>query len=240
LWFFPVFLASLLAALATAYQVHVLPPRLESRTLGYGTASTTVLLDSERSPLRDVDRDIEPLAVRAQFYAALMASDRLRAAVARRLDVPKDAVGINIGSNEDPEARVSALSPEIRANALTFEGARYRLLVQATGGLPLVEIDSLAGSKEQAARSASAAGEALVAEIERRQRQVADDAADRNGTTPSVLGTPIGSDVTKGLSMVMAAAVFLLAFVGLTLFVLALDNLVSGLRRDGLEPRGDG
>jgi hypothetical protein len=230
-----VFLVSLLIGLTTVFNVSFIPPKLEERTLGYGTGSSTVLLDSARSPLRDADEELEPLAQRAQLYTNLMTSDRMAAVIADRLEVPRDSVVFNVGQLTDPASRAQAVGPEIRANSLVFEGARYRFLVSAPGGLPLIQIEALAPSAKDARRAARVAASALVADVESAQRRFGDPRTG-NPIEARVLGRPIGSEVTEDLDVPLAVGVTLLSFAGLSILLLALTNLISGLRAGAWRP----
>jgi hypothetical protein len=227
----PIILIALYVGASTGYKVSLSPPELQSRQLGYGIASSTVLLDARRSPLRDISQRIDPLALRARFYAILLMSDRLRADVARRLDVPLEEVAFNAGRANDPADRAQALGPEVRANALIFEGARFRFLVEAQGGLPLVDIDALARTDTDAARGAEAAADALVAEVGRRQRAVAQTEDEADTLVAQKLGEPSGSQVTPGMDLPLSIGIGFLTLVGLTVLLLAVANLLQGLRR---------
>ena len=228
---------SALAGLFSAYEITLRPPGLEKRELGYGTASLTILLDAEVSPLRDAEADLAPLVLRAQLYAAFLQSERVRRRLARRLNISVSELALVGQAAQNPRAQANAGAAEQRGSTLAYEGARYRLTINAQPSIPLIAVNVLGPSGPAAARLARVVRTEFVDAIRRDARRI--DRPGVNRLTATAVGTPVAGQVSQGASIPVAAAVAMLTFVALTLLALLLGNIIQSLYTEPRVRRGD-
>lgn len=217
------------AAWAATFKI-TFPPSLESPSIEFGSASTQVLLDTERSsPLVDLGSEIDPLATRAQVYTRLVESDPARAAITAAAGYrPAEVLITGRTSLESFTRAASEPAAEQRATELAGEGHVKRLLFAADPGLPVISIFAQAPTPTEAVRLADGAAEGLIDYV---------GTIESTTTPPETrvvlrqLGPAHGSWVNEGASRSLALMVFFGVFAVWCLLVLFGSNVVAALRK---------
>lgn len=218
-----------LVAWSTAFKV-TFPPSFQSKSIEFGVASTQVLLDAGRSPLGDIETEIEPLAVRAQVYARLVESPPAARTIAEKAGLEPGSIIIT-GHTATADLTRSAREPtaEERGQQLGGEANLRRILFSAELDLPVLAIFAQAPTPEEAIRIANAGAAGLIEYAETLQTNQSTRLATR--VEVRQLGDARGGWVNKGASKALA----LLAFAGVLIvwcfLVLLGSNLVESLRR---------
>jgi len=202
----------LIAAVAAILSVYSLNGgKLKARSLQHSSASTQVIVDSQKSVLGNATQPFEPLAQRAWVYANFMTSPSF-------LDVVGKQVGLTgaqlyaAGPVNVNEPRSEQEPTDLKRNVqITGETKPYRLSYEAQEKLPTITINSQAPTTAQAVALANAAAGGL-------QSYVATSESEE-GITPGSrvvirqLGPASGAVVDGGISKSLAAMVFVLVFV---------------------------
>ena len=85
-------LIAMFASLLSVYQLSLFPPSMSSRTNVFAAASTQILVDTPKSAFADLDYDLDPLETRANVFARFLASPVALEMIARKADLPLDAI----------------------------------------------------------------------------------------------------------------------------------------------------
>jgi hypothetical protein len=218
-------LVAVYVGLSSAYTVSLFPPSAKDDSLQIGAAQTSVLLDSRQSSLVDLNKDLQPLASRAQIFAQFMRSGPLTEAIARRVHLDPTQI-----TTAGPYGGASGQQPaEPRANTLRGDGLSYRLLFQAsaaTQGLPIIDIYATAPTASAATRLATAAVDAL--------KSYAFYTAENSGVPGSQriqvqqISKPVGGVINPGVAKKTVALTTIAVFAGLCVLILVL----GGIRRN--------
>ena len=83
-WAAAILVAAIAVGTLAAYRVSFDPLGFDRREVQNGAAVTQVLVDSQRSSLVDLEREIEPLSARAQVFTEFLKTEPVRARIARR------------------------------------------------------------------------------------------------------------------------------------------------------------
>jgi hypothetical protein len=222
-------------ALALAYRISVLPPGLAHRSISNGTAATHILVDSPRSSVADLNRSFDPLVARAQVFSELMTTAPVVDRIAKIAGVPASAITatsdhstLNVPTSEvEPTANV-------RSNAITDEGLRYRITFRAEPEQPTVTIFGQAPTAAGAMKIADAAAKGAAEWVKETQdRQLVPDS---RRTQLTQLGAATGGTVNSGASRIVAALAFV-AILGVgSLLVLLVGNTLPAVRRANAHP----
>jgi hypothetical protein len=217
-------------AYAVTFKV-TFPPGFEPRGIEFGAASTKILIDAGRSPLLDVEAEVDPLSTRAQVYARLVESDPVKEAIAREAGFEPDE--IVIGGRTAISTFRSAREPaaEQRANQLAEESQQKRLLFSAEEELPVLSIFAQGRTANEAIRLADAGAQGLIAYVETLQARGSVRAASK--VELRQLGGARGALVNPSASETLALLVFVGVFVFWCIIVLLGANVVTGLRDAG-------
>jgi hypothetical protein len=218
-----VMLCALAAAASTQYRL----PSFEPRSYEFGAAQTQMLVDSAVSPLADVRRDVEPLAMRAVVYARFMTSATVREAIAREAQIPVEALDVSAPFNIGEARFIREPPAERRANELLSEGHIYRMLLSAEEGLPIVTVSTQAPTAHEARRVANAGVTALAEYVAGLQTST----PPRRRIEIRPLGAARGGLVNDGASKVMGLLTFLATFALGCLVILGLSGSVRLWRR---------
>lgn len=204
LWLIPVILLAAAAYLAVAYRVSVNPPGLESRSLSYGFASSSVLVDSERSALASVELPVAALGERAAVYAELLASDGVLQRIGAEAGVPWRTISVDVSASNLPTE-----GPE-RGVELVGDTRSREILARVVTGQPIIDISTQAQSAREAIVLAQAASVALPDYINDLQADQEIEGPRRVTVTP--VGRPSGGLVGESNNVMMgifaAIAVF--------------------------------
>ena len=224
-------MAVLLAALAALWSVaaiRVSPPGLKPRALDIASAETQVVVDTPYSTVVDLRQgvdDIEPLKERAVLIGTLMATQAVRADIARRAHIAADRVQV-VAPRTPEQPRSLAQSGEKKGPGDLFKSTdRYSLDIQANPTIPLLSIKAQAPTPAKAQELANAAVSGLNDYL--RRLAASEDTPDSLRVTLRQLGTADGEVINHSVQAQVIVVVFL--------FVLALACaaavLVSRVRR---------
>jgi hypothetical protein len=222
-----VFLAAL-AALWSVSAIQVTPPGLKPRALDIASAETQVVVDTPYSTVVDLRQgvnDIEPLKERALLIGTLMATQTVRADIARRAHVAADRVQV-VAPRTPGQPRPLAESGEKKGPGDLFKSTdQYRLDIEANPTIPLLSVKAQAPTPAKAQELANAAVSGLNDYL--RRLAASEDTPDSLRITLRQLGTASGEVINDGVQTQVIIVVFL--------FVLALSCaaslLVSRVRR---------
>jgi capsular polysaccharide biosynthesis protein len=235
-------LGALIAAFAAIFSVyHLEGGKLKSRSLQYSAASTQVLVDSSSSVLGSVSQASEPLNVRAQVYANLMASPAFLNIVAQQVGLSGSQL-YAAGPVKASEARVEQEPTDLKRNVeITGETKPYRLSFESQQELPTITISSQAPSTAQAVALANAAAAGLqryVASV-----QSADGTSPHSDVVIRQLGPASGAVVDGGIGKTLAVLVFVAVFLLWCVLLLVAERFRLAWSESALEiitPRGGG
>jgi hypothetical protein len=235
LWVLGAFVVALGAGVVAVYRVDLgVPPKLERRSLTYGTGRVQLLVDSPRSPLVDVSAPVDAVTTRAQLYASFIRSSQVVEAIAHEVGIP--AGQLYIANAARPSLVTQSRIAEQRANALFYEVSGYRLYVSTEPQLPVITISGLAPSGPEAARLVNGASTAVTKLVREREQDAAITL--RNRVEVSQLGRPAGSTLNSGVRKQVALLVFVITLALGCLLVLVGANIAGGIRRLASEGTG--
>jgi hypothetical protein len=222
-------------ALALAYRISVFPPGLTHRSISNGTAETHILVDSPRSSVADLNRSFDPLVARAQVFSELMTTAPVVDRIAKIAGVPASAITAT-SDNSTLNVPTSEVEPtaNVRSNAITDEGLRYRITFRAEPEQPTVTIFGQAPTAAGAIKIANAAAKGAAEWVKETQdRQLVPDS---RRTQLTQLGAATGGTVNTGASRIVAALAFV-AILGVgSLLILLVGNTLPAVRRANAQP----
>jgi hypothetical protein len=158
IWVGLVIVLAVAGALATTYDVSLSPPGLtKPKTIESASASAELLIDSPRSAVGNLRTPLAPLSERTSIVALLLESVPVRAAIAESAGISPRELAINsdVGGTADP-------GQTRRSSQLVAESSPYR--VQARGaaeGVPILIVDTVAPTLEEALALANGSAEAI-------------------------------------------------------------------------------
>jgi hypothetical protein len=254
-------LVAALAAINAGYRVDLDPLSVEQRGGTQGAARMVLYVDSPRPSLVTSADDYETLTSRAQILAHFIDSGEVRRRVARRLDVPVEAIAVEGPFSDAPGSQNVQPAAQQRANALLGRGAELDVFVDTEANVPTITLFLQAPTGERAERLGNAVAESLQAyvraltegarsgELERARDEALALEADRDrnlsaaeerrqrralldrGTTIVAVGDPIGDNVRDQTGMVVVVLVFAGVIVAWCVALLLLSGLVRTVRR---------
>ena len=224
---------AVLAGLAVNYHISVSPFGLSERVSTTSAAHTRLQLDApEQPPTVDLDSGVaDTLGLRAGLVADLMATDRVREAIAKRSGIAPSELAILSPASGAPPLPVPLGVEAADAARLTSEP--YVLALAADPKIPIVSFSAIAPDAASARRIARAATESYKAIVE----SDADNAPPKFRLSVVDLGLIRTSTTvdrpSKAIGVAAAIAVFTL--------IAALLVLVAGIRgRLSRRPTGGG
>jgi hypothetical protein len=224
LWLIPVAIIAAIVAVTVLYRVSSLvPPRLESKSFAYGTATTQLLVDAPDSVLIDLEPSIDALAERAQIYARLLGSESVRMGTARRVGVRPGSIlidGSARGGGEPAEGE--------RSVQLAGQSVGRRVIYTVGEGSPVIQISSQAPTAGEAVRLADGASLALADYIGQLQGMQGLEREER--ITVTRLQESNGGIVTEEVAVPLALAGGLGVLAVGVLTILVIPTLVRYLR----------
>jgi hypothetical protein len=219
--------AAALAAVLAVYDVSF-PPSVSKRDQQEARGSVEILVDSSKSPIADVGRELEPLTSRAGVFARYLAGGDVVKLIAERTGVPLKKIEVAGPAPQPGEAPGIATPPPV---TLPYELE----IAQQDAALPILNIATRAPTVEAARSLAAAAPGALrriVIGIQRRQG-IPDD----KRVTFRELG-PAEANVDKSaLGAKAALFAFIVVFGLLVLLILVWPRFASAWRGADLEPQ---
>jgi capsular polysaccharide biosynthesis protein len=213
------------AALAVGYKVSLNPPKLESRAVPSGQATTQILVDSPQSAIADLKQDTAPLVTRATVFAQFMTSSTIRERISRATGIPEDQITAE-GPFSGPGEEQNAVTPsEARGSQVRAQTHPYRLTFVAQEQLPLVSVYASAPTADLAAKLADGVYTAVHGYVD--EIASADETNPEHRVTVRQLGTAGSATVYKGGSK----ALMVLAFLAIVILGCLLIIIIAALRR---------
>ena len=205
---------ALLAAVASVHHFTFLPPGLQgARHLEIAGAAAHAVVDQPKSVIADTRTkaaDFESRPARAVLMAELMGSAPVRARISRDLKIPVDAIATDDPVTVNAPAVFHEPDSERRADAIAHAAAPYRLNIQPSPNLPILDIYAQAPTPRDAERLAGGAIVALRAYLA--------DLAVKDGADPAAqvrlqqLGPARGKVINGGAAPTIAVFTFLVVF----------------------------
>jgi capsular polysaccharide biosynthesis protein len=225
-----VLLIATAAALATGYKVGFNPPKLESRAVPSGQATTQILVDSPQSAIADLKQDTAPLVTRATVFAQFMTSSTIRERISAATGIPANQITAE-GPFSGPGADQNAVTPsEARGSQVRAQTHPYRLTFVAQEQIPLVSVYASGPTAELAAKLANGVFVAVKGYVD--EIAAADSTNPEHRVTVRQLGSAGASTVQTGGSK----AVMVLAFLAITIFGCLFIILLAAIRRSSQKP----
>jgi hypothetical protein len=224
-------LIAMFVAVWSVANVRLVPPELTPRALDLATASAQVVVDTPRSSvvdLRQATYDILPLKNRAVLIGTLMASQAVRADIARRAGLPTDRLQVVAPRTPQQPRPVEQSGAKKGPGDLLASTDQFRLDVQANPTVPLLSIDAQAPTAPEAQRLANAA----VAGLGDYMNRVS--ASDSTPGTQQVrlrrLGTTKGTVINTGIRLQAVFVVFAIVFALACAATVLIDRVRRGWR----------
>jgi hypothetical protein len=225
-----VFLCATAAALGTGYKVGINPPKLESKAVPSGEATTQILIDSPQSAIADLKQDTAPLVTRATVFAQFMTSSTIRDLIAAKTGIPADEITAE-GPFSGPGEDQNTVTPsEARGGQVRAQTHPYRLTFVAQDQIPLVSVYASAPTADEAAKLANGVFAAVKGYVD--QIAATDATNPDHRVTVRQLGSAGSSTVIKGGSK----AIMVLAFLAIMILGCLLIIAIAAIRRSGKPP----
>jgi hypothetical protein len=223
-------LAAVLAAIvavAAIYDIGFAPPSLSKRDHVEASGSVEILIDSAKSPIADVARNLEPLTARAGVFARYIAGGNVIARIAKDTGIPFREIEVAGPAPLPGEATgVSEPPPQLRP---------YGIEIAQRDELPILHVATRAPTVAEAralATAAPAAVRAIVSSIQEKQQ-----IPDAKRVTFRVLGPAQARPVTDALGAKVAVLIFFVVFALGLLLILGVPRLIVAWRFT--EPAGE-
>lgn len=222
-------LLALVVGLSTGYRIGFLPPSLKPRSLAQGTASTELLVDSPRSALTDLTKDITILETRAAVLAPFMTTEPVRRAIAAQVGLPVREIYTSAPLNPDGTLFSNEPSAAQRSKQLIGQGASYRLNFAANAYQPTISVTATAPTVADAIRLANGASIAFINYISHIEQVQSIPLTHR--TVIRQLGAPEGGLIGGSVNVQLVAVAFLGALIGWMVVVVIVSSVAENVRR---------
>jgi hypothetical protein len=220
--------ASALVAALVVYDVSLAPPSLSKRGHVEATGSIEILVDSAKSPIADVGRDLEPLTARAGVFARYIAGGNVIGRIARDTGIPADQIEV-AGPVPLPGEAAGAGAPPPHL-------LPYGIEIVQRDALPILNVATRAPTVAEARELADAAPAAvrqIVTSIQQQQ-----GIPENKRVTFRVLGPAQASPVAEALGAKVGLLIFTFLFALLLLLILGAPRLAAAWRAAETEPGG--
>jgi hypothetical protein len=240
-WVVVVALLAAVAAVAMMYSIQPLPPKLTKKSTVYGVASVDVLVDVRRSALGDARLDLFNLAGRADVYARLVNSTRVKNDIARRLGTRATAISVQGPPPLQPQTQGQAEpSAQQRAQEIRGSDRPYRVYLDTEQSVPVISIFTQADTAPDALRLADATSASLeqyARDQNRSLNRIHKSGRKRKRVVPIAkqvtvhpVGVAEGGTISKGASKVAAVLAFIGVFLTGSLLIVVVASLARGWR----------
>jgi hypothetical protein len=225
-----VVLAAVLAvvvAVAAIYDIGLAPPSLSKRDHREASGSIEILIDSAKSPIADVGRNLEPLTARAGVFARYIAGGNVIRRIAKDTGIPFRQIEVAGPAPLPGEATGATAPPPQRLP--------YGIEIAQRDELPILNVVTRAPTVAQAgalAAAAPAAVRSIVSSIQQQQR-----IPNSKRVTFRVLGPAQANPVADALGAKVALLVLFVVFALLILLILGIPRLVAAWR--SVEPEAE-
>jgi hypothetical protein len=217
---------ALLIALAGTHQLSLFPPGIASKETTTGFATQRLLIDTPTSLLGDAaPKGSTGAAFRASFLGNVVGATPTHAAIARRVGVGFDELGI-VGAGAAPPGTMSPAA--IKAVEASPPRQKYVLTYNETPGLPLLTVFATAPTEAGARRLAAAGTVAL-------SRAAAETGAAADSARVRTIGTMNSGAKASGPGKATGIAIALLFFVVWVFGSLIVDRILRERHRRRVE-----
>lgn len=179
-----------------SYRVSLSPFEVSARTLAYGSASTQVLVDTQRSSLASATALTDTLGTRAAIVAQFMQSQDVRAALARELGVQ----GVSVSEGSAPVAG-GAVAPGGGSSG-------YSVTYVVEQGSPLINLSTRAPSGGEATKLADASAAALATQVQRLGDETGVSERSPSRVVVRQIGPAIGGTISSSVDRVALLLTF--------------------------------
>ena len=209
-----------IVAMLVVFSVGFSPPSLSKRDHAEAHGSVEILVDSAKSPIADVGRDLEPLTARAGVFARYIAGGNVIKRIAKETGIPFEQIEV---------AGPAPLPGE--AAGVTAEPTKlhpYGIEIVQRDALPIVNVGTRAPTVLEARELAAATPGAVREIVSRIQEQQQIPVSKK--VTFRVLGPAQADLSTEALGAKAAIGIFIVLFVLGILVILGLPRLVEAWR----------
>lgn len=229
---------ALLLSLWSVEKISLSPFGLTPRSPQIATANTNVIVDAPESALLDLRRDtydMTGLRNRAVLLGNVIASTEVQQRIANRVGIPLDRLRVQAPlTPEQPAPQIGTVN-ERKTSDILKSTDEYRLRVQSSRTVPMLDIFAQARSAKDAAALANGAVEEL-------KRYLAEFAAQQK-TPPEaqirlvVLGEATGAVINPNIAWQVAFLAFVLTFAASCGTLIFISRVHRGWRLESaLEP----
>jgi hypothetical protein len=219
-----------LVAVLVVYSVSVSPPSLAKRDHVEARGSIEILVDSARSPIADVGRNLEPLTARAGVFARYIAGGNVIARIGEATGIPAKQIEV-AGPVPLPGEAIGAAAPPA-------EILPYGIEILQRDELPIVNVETRAPTVEEARDLAAAAPGAIRGIVS--GIQVQQQVPESKRVTFRVLGPAQAHLATEALGAKAAGGIFLFLLALGVLLIIGLPRLIAAWRATDAEPPAHG
>lgn len=233
-------LLAAVAALTVTYEVSLLPPGLQARSLEMASARAEVLVDTPLSSVLDLRQgssEMERMTNRAVLIGNVMVSPPVLAYIGRRAGVQPSAIRARAPLTPDFPRPVTGTADDPKPSDLLRATGQYRLNVQTNPTVPIVQVFTQAPTEAKAAVLANAAVDGL--------RDYVADAAKRHDTPAKdvvrlePLGRAEGIVINGGVRTQLAVLSFFVVFALSSAFAVFAGRVRRGWRAGGDPPAAE-
>jgi hypothetical protein len=213
-------------AVLVVYNVSTSPPGLSKRDHVEARGSVEILIDSAKSPIADVGRNLEPLTARAGVFARYIAGGNVIAQIAKATGIPAKQIEV-AGPAPLPGEAAGVTAPPAKL-------LPYGIEIVQRDALPIVNVETRAPTVADARELAAAAPSAIrgiVTGIQEEQQ-----IPESKRVTFRVLGPAQADLATEALGLKAAVGIFTVLFALGILLILGLPRLIDAWRSVDAEP----
>jgi hypothetical protein len=230
------FVIAAAAAVLSVYQVSLFPPGGHSRHWEIGTASTTLLIDTPQSDILNLHASTDEfgsLQARAALIGNLMATDPVKAQIARLVGIPPSRIQVTSPVTANVPQTLTEPGSGASASDLLASADHYKLQLQVDPTVPVLHIYAQAPSGGAAVDLANDSVKGL--------KQYLASLTDREGLNPAAhvdltqLGSAYGGVINSGVSKEIALLVFCTAFASVLFAAALLRRFNVGWKLGGNE-----
>jgi len=215
-----------IVAVLVVYDVSLAPPSLSKRDHVEASGSIEILVDSAKSPIADVGRDLEPLTARAGVFARYIAGGNVIERIARETGIPANQIEV-AGPVPLPGEAAGAGAPPPHL-------LPYGIEIAQRDALPILNVATRAPTVREARELAAAAPAAVSQIVTSIQQQ--QGIPDHKRVTFRVLGPAQARPVADALGAKVGALIFLVLFALGLLLILGAPRLTAAWRAAEVEP----
>lgn len=229
-------LLALVIGLSTGYRIGVFPPRLTAKSLPIGSASTKLLVDSPRSALTDLTKDVTTLEVRATVLAPFMTTEPVRRAIAAAVGLRESAIYTTAPLSPDASAATFGPSAAQRSQQLLGQNLGYRLSFAADLNQPTITVTAQTSRAADAIRLANGAATGVINYLSHIEQIQGIPFGHR--TIIRQLGPAAGGTIGGSVNTQLVAVTFVGALIGWMVLVVIFSSVIENLREIRVSGRG--